>query len=97
MKKALKIVIPVFIVVVLVVLLFPFRIQYRDGGTSVYRPISYAYKVCDYKMLAGGINTDKEYITGKRVEIFGIEIYRDANLNDDCIAAGIPVESLLDY
>ena len=70
-------------VLILVVLLFPIRLQMNDGGTVEYKAILYSvYDVHRIKP-ADGPNEDgtieTEYIDGIIVEIFGKEVFNNTN------------------
>lgn len=63
-KKAIII---VAIAVILLIMLFPFRSVYRDGGTVHYKAL--IYDVTKYHI---GVD---EYIGGWNIKIFGITVY----------------------
>jgi len=62
-----KLIISFIIIFLLLILLFPVRIVYRDGGTVHYKAV--LYEVTKYHIGVG------EYIGGWNVKIFGFEIY----------------------
>lgn len=64
-----KLIIGLIIAFLLVILLFPVRIVYRDGGTVCYKAV--LYEVTKYHIGIG------EYTAGWNVKIFGIEIYEN--------------------
>lgn len=68
--KKKKLIRNLIIISVLIVLLFPIPLHYKDGGTVEYKAL--AYSVTDYH----AINTaDGEYLVGQTIEIFGITIF----------------------
>lgn len=70
LKPRTKKLITVFIIAFLfIILLFPVRIVYRDGGTVHYKAV--LYEVTKYHIGVG------EYTAGWNVKIFGIEIYEN--------------------
>lgn len=75
-----KKVIIVLIVVVLLILLFPIRLQLRDGGTVEYKAL--LYKVSNVHRLISLEEMEnegkvKEYDDGIVIEILGIEIFNN--------------------
>ena len=73
MKKALIIV----LILVALVLLFPIRGQFRDGGSVEYRAI--LYTVYDVHSLYGGPDTEMHYVEGTIIEILGHQVYNNTN------------------
>lgn len=67
MKRKQKVITGFIVSVLLLILLFPFRSVYRDGGTVHYKAV--LYEVTKYHIGVG------EYIGGWNVKIFGFEIY----------------------
>ena len=77
MKK--KIIIT-FVVIILLVLLFPIRNQLKDGGTIEYKAL--VYKISKVKRLTIEEKEEedkktKEYEQGIIIEILGFEIYNN--------------------
>lgn len=68
-NRTKKLIIGVIIAFLLVILLFPARIVYRDGGTVQYKAV--LYEVTKYHIGVG------EYTAGWNVKIFGIEVYEN--------------------
>lgn len=72
MKKTL---VRVIVGIILLALLFPFPMRYKDGGSVGYRNILALYEIRDWHQMApldqGG------YIEGWSVELFGKEIYNN--------------------
>lgn len=69
-------IIRIFIVIIAVLLLVPFPIRYKDGGTVKYRAALYCVTkrhelVCDVG-----------YYVGTEIEILGFEVYNDVKLGD---------------
>lgn len=73
MKKKHKLLIIAPIVLLLVMLLFPARIQYRDGGSIEYKALLYSV-TCFHQLPP---DDSDEYLTGTKVKIFGFEVYND--------------------
>ncbi len=69
-----KIAIAVIIAAALVILLFPIRIAYKDGGSVEYRAITYS--VTKYRRLAP-LESGREYDEGWKIELFGITLRDD--------------------
>ena len=67
------------LLIVLVILLFPFQIKMKDGGTKAYRAA--LYTVYDVHRIVSSEEeiTDNEYIEGIIIEIFGIEVFNNTN------------------
>ena len=64
-----KLIIVLIISFLLVILFFPVRIVYRDGGTVHYKAV--LYEVTKYHIGVG------EYTAGWNVKLFGIEVYEN--------------------
>ena len=75
MKKRLFAVIA--IVIVLVILLTPIRMNLKDGGSVRYK--SLVYEVTKIHQLAPDVDGVKPYIDGFEVKILGITVYRETN------------------
>lgn len=73
MKKAIVI----LLVLVAFVLLFPVRMQAKDGGSVRYQAI--LYTVYDVHSLYGGPDTEMHYVEGIIVEILGHQVYNNTN------------------
>ncbi len=69
MTRRKKLIIGLIITFLLIILLFPFRSVYRDGGTVHYKAV--LYEITKYHIGVG------EYTAGWNVKIFGIEIYEN--------------------
>ena len=67
------------ILFILAVLLFPMRLQAKDGGTVVYKAV--LYTVRDMHAITNVSNEDGSteygYTVGITVEILGFEVYND--------------------
>lgn len=75
MKKAIWICLAI---VVLIILLFPIRLQYKDGGSVSYQSIAGIYRVTDWhQMLPTEEGEPMKYKEGLSIEIFGREIYNN--------------------
>ncbi len=66
-KKAIR---NIIIIIALIVLLFPIKLRYKDGGTVEYKALVYSVK--DYHAIH---SVEGEYLEGITVEIFGIEVF----------------------
>lgn len=73
-KKAFAI---VAIIVVLIILLIPIRMNLKDGGSVKYK--SLVYEVTKIHKLSPDADGVKPYIDGFEVKIFGITIYRETD------------------
>lgn len=60
----------IIIIIALLVLLFPIKLRYKDGGTVEYKAL--VYSVTDYHSIH---SAEGEYLVGITVEVFGIEIF----------------------
>ena len=75
MKK--KIFAVTVIVVVLVILLTPIRMNLKDGGSVRYK--SLVYEVTKIHQFAPEADGVKPYIDGFEVKILGLTVYRETN------------------
>ncbi|MBE5874092.1 MAG: hypothetical protein E7287_06735 [Lachnospiraceae bacterium] len=76
MKKKTFAVIAV-IIVALVILLTPIRMNLKDGGSVRYK--SLIYEVTKIHKLSPDVDGVKPYIDGFEVKILGITIYRETD------------------
>ena len=75
MKKKLLI---GLVAVILIILLFPIKLQYNDGGSVAYQSIAGIYRVTDWhKMLPTEEGEPMKYKAGLSIEIFGREVYNN--------------------
>ena len=65
------------IIVVLVILLTPIRMNLKDGGSVRYK--SMIYEVTKIHQLAPEVDGVKPYIDGFEVKILGMTVYRETN------------------
>lgn len=73
MKKKLLIGV---LVLILIILLFPIKMQYKDGGSVAYQSLVGIYRVTNWhQMLPITAGEKGKYKKGLSVEIFGLEIY----------------------
>ncbi len=63
------------IVVLLLIVLFPIKLQLKDGGSTVYRSIVGIYEVKKIKAL-GSLGTTEALVKGLSIKLFGMEVYR---------------------
>lgn len=73
-KKKFRI---VAVIVVLVILLTPIRMNLKDGGSVSYK--SLVYEITKIHQLAPETDGVKPYIDGFEVKILGRTIYREIN------------------
>lgn len=78
MKKK-KIVISVAIVLVLLILLTPVRMNWKDGGSISYRSLVYEVKKIHQLAPDRGEEWVKPYIDGFEIKILGVTVYRVTN------------------
>lgn len=81
MKKNKKFMI-ILIAVILIILLFPIRLQYKDGGTNVYHSIVGIYEVTDWNWMGISdeyVETRKEGIT---VKLFGMTVFDNSKTRE---------------
>ena len=67
-------------VLVLIVLLFPIKLQYSDGGSVAYQSLVGIYRVTDWHQMLS-LDQGEGYKEGISVEIFGAEIYNNTYSN----------------
>ena len=63
-------------ILILVVLLFPIKLQYKDGGSVAYQSIVGIYRVTDWHQMLP-LEEGEGYKEGISVEIFGAEVYNN--------------------
>lgn len=73
-KKTLGI---IAIIVVLVILLTPIRMNLKDGGSVRYK--SLVYEITKIHQLAPEVEGVKPYIDGFEVKILGVTVYSETN------------------
>lgn len=80
----------ILLILVIIAMLLPMKILYKDGGTVQYKALLYCYT--QYHSLTVE-NYRAGYRTGKEIKIFGLTVYDDtefvANHTDDVLS---PVE-----
>ena len=63
---------------ILIILLFPIRLQYKDGGSVAYQSLVGIYRVTDWhQMLPLDGGNEVLYKDGLTVELFGREVYNN--------------------
>lgn len=65
------------IIVVLIILLTPIRMNLKDGGSVRYK--SLIYEVTKIHQLSPDVDGVKPYIDGFEVKILGMTVYRETN------------------
>ena len=65
------------IILVLIILLFPIRMNLKDGGSVRYK--SLVYEITKIHQLAPDVVGVKPYIDGYEIKILGVTIYRETN------------------
>ena len=74
MKKILKMIIGF----ILLILLVPIKVQYKDGGTGAYQATIYTvYDVHAIYEVSGESGEDSTYAEGYIVKIFGHEVFNN--------------------
>ena len=73
MKKKFSVVI--VIMVVLVILLTPVRMNLKDGGSVRYKAL--VYEVTKIHRLSSEVEDVKPYIDGLEIKIIGMTVYRE--------------------
>lgn len=64
-------------VLIAAMLLFPFPLRKKDGGTVEYKAI--LYSVQDVHRLNPDRNAKEEFIEGTIIEIFGVEVFNNVD------------------
>ncbi len=72
----------ILIIIIAVIVLFPIRLQFKDGGTVIYRAILYA--VTDYHSIRGPGGFD----TGIEIRVLGIPVYSNTTHGKEIILVG---------
>ena len=67
----------VAIIFILIILLFPIRMNLKDGGSVRYK--SLVYEITKIHQLAPDVDGVKPYIDGYEIKILGVTIYRKTN------------------
>lgn len=75
MKKRILMVMAV--IVALIILLTPIKMNLEDGGSVVYK--SFVYEITKMHQLALDADGVKPYIDGLEVKILGMTVYRETN------------------
>ncbi len=75
MKKKKNVVIASLLV--LVILLFPIRMNLKDGGSVRYKAL--IYEVTKIHQLSPDVDGVKPYIDGFEIKILGMTVYRETN------------------
>ncbi|MDD6212475.1 MAG: hypothetical protein PUB22_04955 [Clostridiales bacterium] len=65
------------IIIVLVILLTPIRMNLKDGGSVRYK--SLVYEITKIHQIAPDVDGVKPYIDGFEVKILGMTVYRETN------------------
>lgn len=65
----------VIVIIALIILLFPIKLGYKDGGTVEYKAI--VYSVTDYHSIH---SAEGEYRVGYTIEIFGLEVFDNTRI-----------------
>ena len=65
------------IIFVLVVLLFPIRMNLKDGGSVSYKSLT--YEITKIHQLSPEVDGVKPYIDGLEIKILGMTVYRETN------------------
>lgn len=62
------------IIILLVILLFPIRLNFKDGGSYSYKSV--VYEVTKIHQLSPVIEGGEPYIDGLEINILGITVYK---------------------
>lgn len=73
MKKKTKL-LTIIIVIVLLILLFPIRLQLKDGGTKVYRSVVGIYEITDWNQM-GFLEEMEINKVGTTMKLFGFTVF----------------------
>ena len=65
------------IILVLIIMLFPIRMNLKDGGSVRYK--SLVYEITKIHQFAPDVDGVKPYIDGFEVKILGMTVYRETN------------------
>ena len=65
------------IILVLIIMLFPIRMNLKDGGSVSYK--SLFYEITKIHQFAPDVDGVKPYIDGIEVKILGMTVYRETN------------------
>ena len=65
------------IIIVLIILLTPIRMNLKDGGSVRYKAL--VYEITKIHQLAPDVNGVKPYIDGFEVKILGMTVYRETD------------------
>lgn len=68
------------LLVVLVVLLFPFPMKIKDGGSVCYVPLSRIYRVYVYDATLSSAEGEEEFLRGTRIYLFNQVVYDTTNI-----------------
>lgn len=75
MKNKKKLFVVIGIVILLIILLFPIKIKYKDGGSIEYKSLTYSI----YNWHS--IETNNQYKCGKTISILGFDVYDNTYMN----------------
>lgn len=73
MKKKTKLII--IIVTVMLILLFPIRLKYKDGGSTAYRSIVGIYEVTEWNQMGAMEEGYETLKTGITIKLFGQTVF----------------------
>ncbi len=68
----------IIIIVIALIALFPITLRQKDGGTVVYTPITFVYRVTSYNRFS-----EEGTLKGKEIRIFGIKVYSNTYVEAD--------------
>lgn len=63
----------IILIILAIVLLTPYPIQYKDGGSVEFRAL--IYSVTKIHSLETNSNSTREYVEGIEIEILGFKVY----------------------
>lgn len=66
--------------VLIIIALFPFSSRLRDGGTTVWQPVTHIYRIEDLHRLTDAEDGRHGHLTGTVVYILGNEIFNESRV-----------------
>lgn len=81
MKKKTKLII-ILTITVFIIILFPIRLQYKDGGTNAYRSILGIYEVTDWNQMGVSVENFETRKEGITVKLFGMTVFDNSKTRE---------------
>ena len=79
MKKKTKLII-IMAVIIAFILMFPFCLRLKDGGSRVYRSVVGIYEVKDWKQMGYTEEAEETLKTGITVKLFGMKVFDNTKI-----------------